>query len=172
MRSGKILRAAYLVFAMTWSTLTMAAAPAFQTRTFHLEASPGQLMPLFTATGERAWAKGWDPQILSGDSARGSVFRTSAHGHDTVWIVVDYRPDRGVASYARIVRDLNMGIVDVSCVATKHGSDVTVTYTLTPLSSDGAGAVAAMLDPVHFDAMIEEWRTAISAALVNGMPPP
>jgi hypothetical protein len=122
-------------------------------------------MPLFTATGERAWAKGWDPQMLSGDVERGSVFRTQAHGHETTWIVVDYRADQGRASYARIVRDLNMGIVDVSCAPAHGGSDVTVTYTLTPLSAEGAEGVASFLAPAHFDAMIEEWRSSISAAL-------
>ncbi|MEP6940583.1 MAG: hypothetical protein ABI846_12540 [Rudaea sp.] len=152
-------------FALTLSALTMATAPASQTRTFHLDASPARLMPLFTAAGERAWAQGWDPQILSGDSERGSVFQTNAHGHDTTWIVIDYRPQQGVASYARIVRDLNMGIVDVVCRPAIRGSDVSVTYTLTPLSGDGQRAVAAMLDPAHFDAMIEEWRSAIGAAL-------
>jgi hypothetical protein len=154
-----------VALALPWSTFTMAAPPASHTRTFHLAAPPARLMPLFTAAGERAWAQGWDPEILSGETERGSVFRTRAHGHETTWVVVDYRPDAGRASYARIVRDLNMGIVDVSCIAARGGSDVTVTYTLTPLSAEGAEGVAAFLAPAHYDAMIEEWRTAIAAAL-------
>ena len=153
------------VLALTWGSATMAAPPVSQTRTFHLAAPPERLMPLFTAAGERAWAKGWDPQILSGDTARGSVFRTSAHGHETTWIVIDYRPQAGRASYARIVRDLNMGIVDVTCARTKDGSDITVTYTLTPLSSEAAASVASMLEAEHFDAMIDEWRTSIAAVI-------
>jgi len=158
-------------FALAWSTTTMAAPPLSQTRTFHLAAPPAKLMPLFTAAGERAWAKDWDPHILSGDVERGSVFSTHAHGHETTWIVVDYRPDVGRASYARIVRDLNMGIVDVSCVAASGGSDVTVTYTLTALSADGAAGVANMLAPAHFDEMMEDWRRSIGAALTGAAAP-
>ena len=82
------------VFAMTWSASTMATPPATQTRRFHLDAPPLRVMPLFTAEGERAWAKGWDPKILSSGTERGSVFRTRAHGHETTWIVIDYRPER------------------------------------------------------------------------------
>ena len=149
----------------------MAAPPASQTRTFHLAAPPAKLMPLFTAAGERAWAKGWNPQMLSGDVERGSAFRTSAHGHDSTWIVVDYRPALGRASYARIVHDLNIGLVDVTCATARGGSDVTVTYTLTALSSDGAAGVAKMLEPAYFDAMIEEWRVSIDAALAENASP-
>lgn len=156
----------FVTLFLSWN-LAMAAPPASQTRTFHLAAAPARLMPLFTAAGERAWAHGWDPQMLSGDVARGSAFRTTAHGRESIWIVVDYRPNEGRASYARVVRDQNVGLVDVLCVAAGTGSDVTVTYTLTPLSDEGTTGVAAMLAPQHFDAMIEDWRKSIGAALAS-----
>jgi hypothetical protein len=49
-----------------WSVAAMSAAPATQVRTFHLNAPLARVFPLFTAQGERAWAPGWEPRILSG----------------------------------------------------------------------------------------------------------
>ena len=81
----------------------MSAPPATQVRSFRLEAPLERVMPLFTAEGERSWAPGWEPVILSGAVERGSAFVTRAHsGIETTWIVADYRPAEGRASYARL----------------------------------------------------------------------
>jgi len=149
-----------------WSLSAMANVPATQVRSFHLDAPVSRVFPLFTALGERAWARGWEPELLSGREERGSVFRTVHGGHETVWIVVDYSPSQGHASYARLTRDSNIGLVDVHCEAgTKGGTDVSVRYTLTGLNDRGQAFVSDFLDPRHYDRMIEEWRVAISAAL-------
>ena len=147
------------------AVVATAAAPLTQTGTFHIDLAPAQAMPLFTAAGERRWAKGWDPEMLSGDTQRGSVFRTRAHGRETTWIVTDYRPDEGRASYARLVDGHDIGLVDVAVRANGNGSTVTVTYTMTALGADAQPGVAAFLDPAHFAGFIEEWRTSIEAAL-------
>ena len=185
MQSKNFFGSVCAVFAMTWSASTMATPPATQTRRFHLDAPPLRVMPLFTAEGGRDRCRcarsigsrcrrrrALRPLLVlplgrADRDARDRADRhgTRAHGHETTWIVIDYRPERGVASYARIVGDLEMGLVDVSCAATRGGSDVTVTYTLTPLSSDGAARVAGMLEITHFDQMIEEWRTRIDDVL-------
>ena len=144
----------------------MANVPATQVRSFHLDAPLARVFPLFTALGEKAWAPGWEPQVLSGREQRGSVFRTVHGGHDTTWIVVDYRPAEGRVSYARLALDSNMGLVDVRCnTATGGGTDVSVRYTLTGLNAHGRAFVSDFLDPRHYDRMIEEWRVAISGAL-------
>jgi hypothetical protein len=101
-------------------------------RSFHLDAPLARVFPLFTALGEKAWAPGWEPELLSGREERGSVFRTVHDGQETTWIVVDYRPADGRASYARLAQGSNMGLVDVQCTpAAKGGTDVSVRYTLT-----------------------------------------
>jgi hypothetical protein len=144
----------------------MANVPATQVRSFHLDAPLARVFPLFTALGEKAWAPGWEPQVLSGREQRGSVFRTVHGGHDTTWIVVDYRPAEGRVSYARLAQDSNMGLVDVRCnTAAGGGTDVSVRYTLTGLNAHGRALVSDFLDPRHYDRMIEEWRVAISGAL-------
>ena len=52
----------------------MPQAPRTQVRSFHLGAPRERVFPLFTARGEREWAPGWDPVMLSGAEERGSAF--------------------------------------------------------------------------------------------------
>jgi polyketide cyclase/dehydrase/lipid transport protein len=144
--------------------------PRSQTGTFHLPAPLAAVMPLFTAEGERRWAKGWDPEALSEGEERGSAFRTrNDRGTVTTWIVVDFRPAEGRASYARLAEGSNIGLVDVYCAeAPEGGTNVTVTYTLTPLGADAASFVDEFLEPACFATMIDEWAEATAVALTRG----
>jgi Polyketide cyclase / dehydrase and lipid transport len=150
-----------------WSTAAMSEQPATQVRSFRLDAPLERVMPLFTAEGERSWAAGWEPKILSGAVERGSAFVTRAHsGIETTWIVADYRPAEGRVSYARLAQGSNIGLVDVSCTAAEGGGTVvSVRYTLTPVSEQGQAFVREFLEPEHYARMIDEWRVATSAAL-------
>lgn len=144
----------------------MSKTPPTQVRTFRLEAPVARVFPLFTALGERTWAQGWEPELLSGQEKRGSVFRTTHGGHETTWIVVDYRPSEGHVSYARLAHGSNMGLVDVQCrAASGGGTEVSVRYTLTGLNAQGWASVDEFLDPGHYSRMIAEWREAISKVL-------
>jgi hypothetical protein len=73
------LPAVIAVLTPLWSTAAMPSPPATQMRTFHLDAPLARVFPLFTANGERGWAPGWEPRILSGAEERGSAFITKAH---------------------------------------------------------------------------------------------
>ena len=154
---------------------TAPAAPAIppmpRTRsgTFHLDAPRAQVLPLFTAQGERDWAPGWDPVMLSGAGERGSAFRTrQPDGRTTTWIVIEHRPAEGRAGYARLAEDSNIGLVDVVCTeAAGGGTDVSVRYTLTPLHAGAEHFVEHFLSAEHYDRMMEEWRAATSAALAR-----
>lgn len=143
----------------------MASPLHSNSRHFHLDAPCAQVFPLFTARGEKAWVPGWSPEMLSGDTARGSVFRTRHAQAETVWIVTDYQPDRHRVGYARIAQGSNMGLVDVRCRDDAGGSSVRVRYTLTGLNAEGDAFVREFLSDPHFTRYIEEWRTAISALL-------
>lgn len=138
-----------------------------QIRSFHLDAPLTRVFPLFTALGEKEWAQGWKPELLSGREERGSVFRTVRDGCETTWIVVEYRPSEGRVSYARLAQGSNIGLVDVQCNATSSGTEVSVRYTLTGLNAQGEAFVSRLLDPEQYGGMIEEWRTSISAALAS-----
>lgn len=146
----------------------MSAEPASQVRSFHLDAPPARVFPLFTALGERAWAEGWNPEMLSGQEQRGSAFRTRHGGHEAVWIVTDYRPADGEVSYARLVEGSNIGLVDVRCEAEGGGTEVSVRYTLTGVSPQGEAFVGEFLAPAHYEQMIENWRQATASFLAGG----
>ncbi|HEX3843192.1 MAG TPA: hypothetical protein VHV80_02430 [Steroidobacteraceae bacterium] len=142
--------------------------PPTQIRSFRLDAPLTRVFPLFTALGEKAWAQGWQPELLSGREERGSVFRTVNGGRETTWIVVDYRRAAGRVSYARLAQGSNIGLVDVQCSATSRaGTEVSVRYTLTGINAQGEAFVSQFLDPEQYSRMIEEWHTAISAALAG-----
>jgi hypothetical protein len=147
----------------------MSQAPRTQVRSFHLDGPCERVFPLFTAGGEREWAPGWDPVMLSGAEERGSAFETRNHqAHATTWIVIDYRPSEGRVSYARLAHGSNIGLVDVICTeSTQGGTDVSVAYTLTPLHSEAEAFVDEFLDPPHYARMIDEWHAATSAALAR-----
>lgn len=144
----------------------MSGSPSTQVRSFHLDAPPARVFPLFTPLGEKAWAQGWEPQILSGRQERGSVFRTVRDGRETTWIVVDYRPADGRVSYARLAQESNMGLVDVSLSAAPGGgTEVSVRYTLTAINAQEEAFVSEFLEPRRYARMIEEWRVSTAAAL-------
>jgi hypothetical protein len=150
----------------------MPADPSSQNRSFHLDAARARVMPLFTAAGERDWAPGWDPTLLSGAETRGSAFLTVNHeGRNSTWIVIDYRPSEGRVSYARLAHGSNIGLVDVVCTEpAAGGTDVSVTYTLTPLCAEAEAFVRHFLSQEAYAHMIEEWRAATSAALQRRVP--
>ena len=100
----------------------MPAGPRSQIRSFQLDAPRAEVCPLFTARGEREWAPGWEPLLLSGAEQRGSAFQTrNGQGQTTTWIVIDYRPAKGRVSYARLAQDSNIGLVDVVCSESAAG---------------------------------------------------
>lgn len=143
----------------------MSEAPSTQIGRFHLDAPVARVFPLFTALGEKAWAQGWEPELLSGREERGSAFHTVHAGRETTWIVVEYRPSEGRVSYARLAQGSNIGLVDVRCDAAGGGTDVSVRYTLTGLSPQGQEFVTEFLDPGRYGRMMDEWRAAITGAL-------
>jgi hypothetical protein len=149
-----------------WSPNAMSTTPSTQVGSFQLDAPLPRVFPLFTALGEKAWAPGWEPDLLSGREERGSVFRTMHGGRETTWIVVDYRPTEGRVSYARLAHGSNMGLVDVQCSATPQGgTEISVRYTLTGLNAQGRTFVTEFLNPRQYGRMIEEWRAAMIKAL-------
>jgi hypothetical protein len=153
-----------------WSAPAMSASPPVtQVRSFHLEAPRSQVLPLFTARGERDWAPGWDPEMLSGAEERGSAFRTlNEHGQETIWVVTEYEPLEGRVSYARVALGSNIGLVDVICTEPAGGgTDVSVRYTLTASSEAGRTFVRNFLETGHYSKMIDDWHAATMEALAK-----
>ena len=142
--------------------------PRSRTHAFVLEQPVTTAIEWFTALGERDWAPGWEPELISGHEARGSVFTTVGADHArTHWIVVAFDRRAGQASYARLAHGSHMGLVDVHCRAlAPMRTEVSVTYTLTPLSDSGEKLVAEMLEPARYRAFIGGWKVAIESSLM------
>jgi hypothetical protein len=144
----------------------MASEPHSNTRRFHLDAPCARVFPLFTALGEKQWAEGWDPKLLSGSEHRGSAFLTRhPNGRVTTWIVTEYDPAAGRVSYARLAEGSNIGLVDVRCTKEGSGSAIDVTYTLTGLNPEGDAFAKTFTTDAHYTAMIDEWQQALVKAL-------
>jgi len=144
------------------------AEHALRSASFELPLPRERAFELFTPEGERAWAPGWDPEYLhpaDGRLVAGMIFRTHAHGEDTVWTVARCEPEAGSVSYVRCTPSSRIAIVAVACAAIAPGrSRVTVSYEFTGLSEAGNEWIRAMDEP-HYAAFIGEWKTAIEALL-------
>ncbi len=156
-----------IVGAATGETeITFEPAYVKQTGGFHLAIPPEKAIELFTAPGERLWAPGWDPTILSGDGTEeGTVFVTNSHGHGaTIWVVVDYDTEVFRARYARTTPGIKTGTVEVNLQADgEGGSEVRVTYELTALSEAGNNDLAHF-DESAYAKMMKEWKQHIRHA--------
>jgi hypothetical protein len=147
----------------------MTNAPLSREGSFRLDAPMARVLPMFTPQGERAWAPGWDPHMLSGDTGRGSAFRTTgANGVESVWIVTAFEPEHGRAGYARIAQGSNIGLVDVACTPVGDAAtEVSVRYTLTGLDAAGDAFAREFLAAERYDAFLDAWRGWITQALAR-----
>lgn len=154
----------------------MAATPApprHRSHAFVLDEPASAAIERFTALGERDWAPGWEPELVSGHEERGSVFATTnGEGLRTHWIVVAFDRAAGQASYARLAHGSHMGLVDVRCRAlAADRTEVSVTYTLTALSAAGESFVSGLLAPSAYREFIEGWKAAIEASPIRSSSP-
>jgi hypothetical protein len=140
-----------------------------RTGTFHVDAPPEHAFALFTAPGERLWAPGWDPVVVSGGIGleRDSVWLTGEGEEHTVWLVVDYDPAEFHARSARITPTSRAGTVEVRLRPDGNaGSTVEVTYVLTALSELGNEVLAEFDEDAYADMMVE-WENLIRDASIT-----
>lgn len=132
---------------------------------FTLDLPPAEAFRLFTARGERDWVAGWEPIFpvpTEDDAAVGTVFETDAHGHRTVWMVVDSQPPHRIR-YAQVRLGERAGTVSVSLDEAGGGSLVTVTYELTPLTEAAGPAVDHFA--ADYPAFLAGWPAAIATRM-------
>jgi hypothetical protein len=142
-----------------------AGTPRRLTGRLTVDLPPEQAFTLFTARGEELWAEGWEPRFpgpVDDDTAPGVVWETGHGDGATTWLVVDSDPGRYVR-YARITPGDRAGTVAVALTATDGGSDVEVTYVLTPLTAAADRALDEFA--AGYDGFLADWRTAIEAHL-------
>lgn len=133
----------------------------------HVALDPADAFALFTPSGEREWAAGWDPSFpapVEDETEPGSVFQTTRHG-TTTWIVVARDPHRSI-TYSNWSDAGRAGLVSVLCEPKPDGSTTaTVTYDITALSESGAAWLSEFA--AGYPKYLEHWEDSIRAALAR-----
>jgi MOSC domain-containing protein YiiM len=139
-----------------------------RTGTLHVARAPADAFVYFTPDGERLWVPGFDPEYLhplSGEQGPGAIFTTTHGSEETLWMVLRFSPDEGVAEYARVTPGSRRGTVRVSLQAAgERSTRATVSYDLTALADKGDEVLAAMTQNAYED-MLADWQRRIGEAL-------
>jgi Polyketide cyclase / dehydrase and lipid transport len=126
---------------------------------------PAAAFGLFTPTGERAWAHGWDPTFqgpASDETSPGTVFQTSHGGRRTIWTVTASEPGRAIA-YSATTPGERAGLVTVTCQPSPAGTTATVSYDLTALTPEANAALASFAD--GYPQFLAHWEQSIAHAI-------
>lgn len=138
------------------------------TGSFPVALPPEEAFPLFTATGERSWVDGWDPQFPSptaDDTEPGTVFTTGHGEHGTTWVVTRREGGR-LLGYAVVSHGERAGRITVGLEPSGAGTTVTVTHDLTALVPAASAGVEAFA--TGYDEYLDGWRDRIARL---GVPP-
>jgi hypothetical protein len=135
---------------------------------FIANAAYDQVVPLFGAHAERAWAgEYWDPQFLYPNPPRdvpGAVFSTHQNGLRATWINTAFDLEIGHIQYVYFVPETLATMIDIK--VSRQGAShtaVQVIYTRTALRPEANDKVREMAE-IDRNAS-EEWRNAIDGAM-------
>jgi len=140
--------------------------------TIHVNATPDETLPLFTAAGERLWIKEWDPTYIypeSGEPQQGMIWKTTNHANiDEIWVTVTYDMARHIATYVKWSPESNVTRIDIRCRPIDDArTQVQVTYTVTALSEEGVAGLKSFTKE-HYNQWILTWEKAIEHYLQHG----
>src|SRR5215468_7526479 len=88
--------------------------------TIHLHGPIAKVFLLFEPIGEKAWAPGWEPQVVyppGGEAQNGTVFLTyDEHGkNETYWTIIDYDAQRHRVTYINVIPNYQVRRISVEC---------------------------------------------------------
>jgi hypothetical protein len=130
--------------------------------------APADAFALFTPSGERRWAAGWDPWfpvVAEDETAPGTVFTTDHEDVTTTWIVVARDRERSI-TYSNVSGAGRASLIRVSCEPEREGTTTaTVTYDITSLNESGAAWLHEFA--AGYPQYLEHWEHAIAAALAR-----
>jgi hypothetical protein len=142
----------------------------------HIEAPPEAVFPLLCPVREGEWLEGWAESCeliwsASGLAEPGCVFRTIEEGRpDTIWIITDHDPDRGVVAFARVAPGLAASTLQIEVVGSTDGtSAVSIRYVVVPTSPEGEAYAAQRYDHADLTASIVWWERSMNHYLRTGL---
>jgi hypothetical protein len=135
------------------------------TGTIRVPLPPKDALTLFTPTGERAWAQGWEPRFPSpatDDTEPGTVFQTDHAGRQSTWTVI--RRDGGTIAYATTTPGDRAGVVTVTCEPREDQTTIaTVSYDLTALVPEANADLDRFA--ANYPHFLDRWQRAIAQAI-------
>jgi hypothetical protein len=127
--------------------------------------SQADAFELFTPTGERRWAAGWDPSFPApapDETRPGTVFQTTRQ-HTVTWVVVACDRPRSI-TYSNASGNDRAGLIRVSCEPNRDGTTTAhVVYDITALSDDGDASLREFA--AHYEQFMQHWQDAIARAV-------
>lgn len=138
----------------------------------HLNATVGEVTPLFGPVREAEWAPSWTPRFIhpaDRQQREGAVFTApSADGRERLWLLTAYEPEQGRVEYVVVVPGFTANQIKIRVVpdGEKH-SKATITYRHSALAPEGNTEVAK-LDAHWAEQQRTHWETAINAAMAKG----
>ncbi len=149
--------------------------PLVRTYVQHSEAPPDAVFPLLCPVREGEWLEGWAEHCeviwsASGVAEPGCVFRTTEMGRpETVWIITDHDPDRGIVTFARVTAGLAASTLRLAVIPSGDAaSAVSVRYTVVPLSPAGEADAAERYERTELLASVAWWERSINHYLQTG----
>ena len=138
-----------------------------QSASIELNGDIDRVFPLFTMSGEKNWAAGWNPVPIypnSGEMREGLIFQTPDHIHGgppLTWLVSRYDERSHQIQYV-VTSPTRVTFISVTCtpLSTK-ATRADIRYELTGLSSEGNEQSRHVLQKI-FAADLTDWQTAIN----------
>lgn len=138
------------------------------TFSFVAKGSMAAVAPLFGADKERAWAPGWQPDVLwpaDGSDRSGMIF-TVAHGHtQAVWVNTRFDLRSGDVQYVYVVPETLATVITIGMRPDHGAARVTVTYDRTALTADANAHVLELAE--HDKQAGSEWQQQINSFLTS-----
>ncbi len=142
-----------------------------RTRAQTYAASPAVVFPLHGFREEKAWAVGWEPEVIfaaGGAPAEGDVFLIRRGGPEEVWVLTTWDPPAGRAGYIHVTAGRDVTEIRIRVSGPVHGpSRVEVSYTWTGLSEAGNAFVEEQTEESFRRSMIE-WEEEMAHYLGTG----
>jgi hypothetical protein len=139
------------------------------TFSFVAKGSMDAVAPLFGAGRERAWAPGWQPEILwptDGRDRSGMIF-TVAHGHtQSAWVNTRFDLRNGDVQYVYVVPETLATVITIGMRPDHGATHVTVTYDRTALTEVANARVLQLAE--HDKQAASKWQNQINGFLASG----